>query len=649
MNFNIVACSIDSINYTSLETFGLSFTIIRKEKDNIVINIKNNNLNEFCGVIHIKLKYFGDDELFYFPAFMYGRNRGQAPQNVLYEFPRIREHLERPSSPWWFVRSDRLSHPVAIIYSNQNLFAFSASPYYIIKDNKKIAWTPQNNGDFYQYIGFTLSMEDKTIGYTLGYENAPWLFIQTKNVLERKPLTKKNCFALAGGESINVNLKIYNIKTENVKTVYNVIEDVYNIWHENPRNINTPKQTIKDLSAAIYQDGWVEEDRNYSTIVKLNEKTNQLEYNKVMSISWTSGLVVAVPILLSGLRLKDENLRLQGLKCIENIINNAIDNKTGLFFESYSNGKWSIKGWWYDGMYNGGHSSYLIGQAIYYILRAYDYELKIKNIRHDNWLNVCTNMLKQLNKTKNSDNEYPFILSAESGAGIEYDSLASIWCLVAQAYICKLTNNKSCLNDLCASQNHYYKKFVEKVECYGAPLDTAKAVDSEGVLAFCKSAKIIHQLTGDKIYLEQLKDGLSYEYSFKFCYNSPIKIPPLSNIGWSSCGGSVTSTANPHIHPMSSNIIGEMVYYLSQQNDTYIKNRLNDTIYWSCQTYNLYDKQYDYGKKGWMSERFCHCEGLVVEKYTDGSPASTWFALMPWAGGSILDGLAGEYWDNNIR
>ena len=54
---------------------------------------------------------------------------------------------------------------------------------------------------------------------------------------------------------------------------------------------------------------------------------------------------------------------------------------------------------------------------------------------------------------------------------------------------------------------------------------------------------------------------------------------------------------------------------------------------------NTFDKEYDYGKTGWMSERFCFCEGLLTEKWPDGSPASTWFALMPWASASIIEGL----------
>jgi hypothetical protein len=95
---------------------------------------------------------------------------------------------------------------------------------------------------------------------------------------------------------------------------------------------------------------------------------------------------------------------------------------------------------------------------------------------------------------------------------------------------------------------------------------------------------------------------------------------------------------------MSSSVMDEMVYFLSRQDDEYIRSRLEDTLLWSCQCHMIADREYGYGRKGWMSERFCHSEGLLTERYPDGLPASTWFALMPWAAGSILEGLTGELW-----
>lgn len=109
----------------------------------------------------------------------------------------------------------------------------------------------------------------------------------------------------------------------------------------------------------------------------------------------------------------------------------------------------------------------------------------------------------------------------------------------------------------------------------------------------------------------------------------------------------MTSVANPHIHPMSSSVVDELYYYVQQREDPYVKQRLLDTVGWGCQTYNRYDREFDHGLTGWMSERFCHSEGLVTETYSDGSPASTWFCLMPWASGSIIEGLVGDYWETD--
>lgn len=99
---------------------------------------------------------------------------------------------------------------------------------------------------------------------------------------------------------------------------------------------------------------------------------------------------------------------------------------------------------------------------------------------------------------------------------------------------------------------------------------------------------------------------------------------------------------------MSSTIVDELIYYVEKTHDPYAKERLLDTIGWGLQTFNTYDKEYGYGRIGWMSERFCFCQGLVTQKYPDGSPASTWFALMPWASASIIDGFAGECYSNTL-
>jgi hypothetical protein len=202
--------------------------------------------------------------------------------------------------------------------------------------------------------------------------------------------------------------------------------------------------------------------------------------------------------------------------------------------------------------------------------------------------------------------------------------------------------------DACKQSEKDYYNYVQKWYCYGTPLDTYKAVDSEGILSYIKACRFLHALTQDKIYLDHMLAGLEYEFSFKFGYNVPIKVPPLSKLGWSSSGGSVTSTCNPHIHPMSNCVLDELKYYTKFNPDPYVISRFKDTYYWGIQCYNRDDNEFDFGKKGWMSERFCHSEGLLIEKYPDGSPASTWFAFLTWGAANVLEGICGELWDERI-
>ena len=277
---------------------------------------------------------------------------------------------------------------------------------------------------------------------------------------------------------------------------------------------------------------------------------------------------------------------------------------------------------------------------------------KKNGTEHADWLEFAKRVISRTEQGRNQDHEYPYVFSEKTGSGMEYDSFSGAWCMAAAAYYSYLTGERAYVEAMMQSEAWYHDAYIRHEECYGGPLDIDKNIDSEGILSFIRAVRYLHEIVESpedkERLLDHMKDALYYEYTFKFCYNSPIKVPPLSKVGWSSCGGSITSVTNPHIHPMSSSILDEMAYYLRFRDDSYIRSRMEDTILWSCQCHNSFDKEFDYGRKGWMSERFCHSEGLLTETYPDGSPASTWFALMPWACGSILEGLCGEVYDGQL-
>ena len=600
------------------------------------ISVANKSDIDWKGIILAESTYTCADPQFYLPAFMYGTNRGDVPTDGARPCPKISDDTNHYRSPLWRVRADHLSHPVAIVYDNNKMYAISGSPY-VYKGAEYFhagySFERQHDGDAYT----------AKLGYSLGYENYPWLFIDSGHVVKDEA-GEKNCVTIAANDEISFELYVYDVTSDKTTDINRLIEQIYYKYHDayTPYKSEEIKRTVKDISTAIADNAWLEDINFYSLFVFDREED---KYRILGSFSWTNGLSIAVPMLMSAVRTGNTKAKEQALTCIDHIIKTCINKKSGLPYDAYSdNGKWSTRGWWYNGLKTGGHSGYIIGQGLYYILKAYEFMSKEENAVYDDYIAFVRPLVDKLIVTANGDNEFPYILSEETGAGLVYDSFGGSWIMAAITYYMYLTNDKTYLPKIKEIEQSYYDRYVSKVICYGGPLDISKGVDSEGILAYIRAVRYIHALTGEAVYLKHLKDAIEYELTFKFCYNTNVVVPPLSNTGWKSCGGSVTSVVNPHIHPMSSTVVDEMIYYVNNvPEDIYIKDRINDVLCWGCQTYNHYDKEYDYGKLGWMSERFCYSEGLLTERYSDGRIASTWFALMPWAGSSIIEGMIGEF------
>lgn len=638
--------SDEEIKYKSADSACIDFSYTLKSEDDISktyeVCVKNNSKEAFEGVIHIKACKETLAPKVFMPGYMYNTNTAEMNLENRKAFPRIKKNSDcEYESPFWMTRADRLAVPVSIIYDNGNIFGISASPYFMGDSSNRKPYAPYDEleGILYKHNGFTCEIEESSCGFTIGYENAPFLFVETMTVRDREKLSKENTFELKSGEEITFEITVYEYAGESEQSVNRAIKHAYNKYHQSPRTIDgmTEKKAVELLSGAIRDYAWLPDENMYTGFVY--DKPDGNICNKIGSLSWTNGLAVATPMLMAANKLKDETSRTQALSFINNVLENAYNPASSLLFDAVEDGKWSAKGWWYTGMRNGGHSGYINGQAVYYILKAYLSEKSERGIVHDDWVNFVSPVIKQMNSQLDDSYEYPFAFSEETGDGIEYDSMGGVWCLAATALFVQITGTDEYNDILKKSEQHYYDKYVSKMECYGGPLDTDKTVDDEGILAFIRVDRILHEVFGDNMYLEHMRDAIYFECSFKLAYNTPVQVRPLCEMKWSSCGGSITSTANPHIHPMSSTIVGEMQYLTEHMDDEYISERLNDTIKWSLQTFNTKEKEYGYGRIGWMSERFCFCQGLLVEKYPDGEIAGTWFALMSWAMGSIIEGL----------
>lgn len=613
----------------------------------IQVKIKNDANMSWTGIIKLEHQFNADDANYYMPAYMYGKNRGDAPIDVVNLFPRIRnEKTTIPVSNWWMTRSDRLSNPVTIATTkNDMLFGIIGTPYVVEHGENIVGWNPKmKKVNFVQYTGYSCAFNDdnKSIGYTIGYENAPYFFKRADIVEENNTIDLQNCITLKPNQAITVQLQLIMCHKQSNFDVHKAIKKSYYEFHQLPRRAANVSETVASISEAIYRDAYIPDKRQYAGMV-----SDTGEMNVIPSFSWTNGMPVAVSMLISGIRLQNQKIREQALHAIKYLLRSeGLNSDNGLPFDSWNeHGQGTVRGWWFDQTINRGHSGYLIGQGIYYLLKGYQYEKSLNNIVHPDWLEYASDVINQLVKGVNADSEFPYVYSEHSAAGVEYDSLGSCWVAVAIAYYENITGDEKFLDILINSESHYYHSYVEKLECYGGPLDTSKSPDNEGILAYIRLVKILHELTDDDNLLNHMQFGLYQEFSYKFAYNSPIKVDPLKRLGWSSAGGSVTSVCNPHIHPMSSTIIDEIKYYFDRTHDKYAYDRMMDTLIWGKQSFNRFDGEFDFGKIGWMSERFCYSQGLLTQTYNDGSPASTWFNLLPWAATSVLEGYTGTGWN----
>lgn len=380
-------------DYLPTEQQGLLCRIVNEQKQSsaesplkVDIQITNSADMMWRGVIKAALKADIAVSGFFLPGFMYGINRGDAPLVVDSKCPRIREHGNFPASPWWMIRSDRLSHPCAFAYGDGRLIGFAASPYFIHKDGRQTPWKPGSEGEFSQYAGFGCSLNDKEVWYTLGYENAPWMFVDSHKYHAAETLDN-NCFCIAPGETVSFSLYCFELQGSDKRILHDALKWVYSAFHESPRQACSVYQTVKDITQAIKHDAWLPEAHTYSGFVF--DKGDHFEYNRLPSVSWTNGLAAAMPMLASSHRLKDEDMRLQALDCIEHIVENSMNYKSGLPYTIEQDGKWSNCGWWYDKQPTPGHASYLVGQCVYLILKAYDCEMRECGVKHENWLDFA--------------------------------------------------------------------------------------------------------------------------------------------------------------------------------------------------------------------------------------------------------------------
>jgi hypothetical protein len=284
------------------------------------------------------------------------------------------------------------------------------------------------------------------------------------------------------------------------------------------------------------------------------------------------------------------------------------------------------------------HSAYTNGSAVFYLFKMLTFMKERSLQTNSQWLQTGRQVLDTVIELQREDGAYGYTFSQHEKKVLDWEGFAGCWFAAACALAYRQIEEPRYL-DSARKALEYYAEFVKDLNCWGTPMDTYKAVDEEGNLAFVRAARLLHEITGDAEYLELLKNGADYECLWRYGFKAKPEYPPLDTCGWNSCGGSITSISNPHVHPMGLLVTSDLEYLAKQTGESYYQQRADDGVNWLMATMELYPDTMGYGRYGVLSERTCPSDGLVTERYSDGTPCSTWFSYNGWAAANALEAL----------
>ena len=588
---------------------------------------------EFCASYdtRMKLQLSLPEEEDYFhviPCNIFGDNHAEEVR--IGEFPLLTElHPEAAfCSPYWEFRADRAAIPLSALCCRRGVAAISVVPY--SEEQGKGEKGLIRNGIF-------AALPD-SFGVTLGYTNDPVTFLNRS--VPTAATGNRGRKACATG-------RIYVETGKGRPGIHAIVRRDYERVHVRPeytRSFRQAAEAMLDTFCCLNYDSQAGEYTNRKC--QPCENTELEPWRNVVEIGWTGGAILGFPLVMSRYLLGDyAEGRLSQAMSGEDMLDRIVAGyrkESGFFNDLYApvndTSDYRLNGWWtYYGLCRDCHCAYTQGSAVYYILKTISF-LKERGISWKaEWLEGCKNVLDTVISLQREDGAFGYTYSAEERKVLDWEGFAGCWFVPGLVYLARLTGDASYVEK--ARKAHaYYRNFVINLDCYGAPMDTWKAVDQEGNLSFLHGSRMLYEYTGEEEFLEDMKYSAGYEFLWRYSYPTRPEHPPV-NAGWNACGGSVTSVSNPHIHPMGVLADEDLLFLGQVTGDSYYTERALDSIAWMMQTLELYPDRTGYGQYGVLSERWCPSDGLVTERYDNGEAYNSWFSYNLWAAANVFEAV----------
>ncbi len=585
--------------------------------------------SSFATRVRFELTLVGERNYFHLiPCNIYGDNNlskvspGHFP-HLTKEFPEV-----MGCSPLWEFRADRSSHPVSILCCDKGAIGISIEPYTTCADGP----------DGFIRNGLFARLPN-SFGVSLGYGNDPLTFINKDMWGEStKHLHKGGC----------VTGTIYAYSGNGRQDAHTIINDMYFKIHNQPTYHKSLSQAVHAMYTALLTVGWstkYDEFADCECKVPIDRILKPWRPN--VEIGWTGGAVTAYPMMVAEhvLQLSSKTQGHPGnpQRSFDRIIN-SYNEASGLFNDltrpdQRNNGDSLVNGWWTHYNIKDCHCAYTNGSAAYYLFKALHFQKTYHNQISSEWLRVGLKVLDTVVALQRNDGCLGYTYNTKRPEVLDWEGMAGCWFAAAMPYAYFFTKDKRYLKSADKALD-FYSQYVDRLTCFGTPMDTWKSIDEEGSLAFIRTAKELHVMTGDSTYVTRMDAGAKFEYLWRYAYKVRPEFEPLRSSGWNSCGGSLTSVSNPHIHPMSVFITSDLEYLAEQSGNYYHQSRADDSLAWGMNCLEQYPDAIGHGPYGVSTERWCPSDGLIIERFSDGRPSSTWFCYNIWAASAILEGVA---------
>ena len=590
--------------------------------------------SDFDTQIRLRVELEDETDLFHLiPCIIHGDNN--CAQIRPLEFPLLTsERSDDPDcSPFWEFRADRSSHPVSMLCCAGGAVGVSVDPYSEDAEGRLI-----RNGVFAEL--------PNAFGVSLGYTNDPLTYINHMFGPEDKwdygPSTYDRAKVMSTRGRIHIE------RGEGRLAAHQIIRSIYGDMRDLPQPHKSVREAAEGLLDGLLNVNWSDELQGYTNAVcKVPDAPDLKPWRSLVEIGWTGGGVLAYPLLTAQQTLGLPESIFDGGKGPIRIMDQIVDGynpKSGLLYDVIRpcGGQLSesrVNGWW-SGFHlvEDCHSAYTNGSAVFYLFKMIAFMQEHSLPVDAKWLQIGEQVLDTVIELQREDGAYGYTYSQHERKVLDWEGFAGCWFAAACALAYRQTQKSHYLASARKAVD-YYAVFVKDLNCSGTPMDTYKAVDEEGNLAFVRAARLLHEITGEAEYLKLLQYGADYECLWRYGFKAKPEYPPLDTCGWNSCGGSVTSISNPHVHPMGLLVTSDLKYLAQQTGDSYYQQRADDGVNWLMATMELYPDTMGYGRYGVLSERTCPSDGLVIERYSDGTPCSTWFSYNGWAAANSLEAL----------